>query len=66
MLMTLLLKVCQSTPPTGGIIVFLQSYGYKQTFMTKLKGSKEYQDVIATRTIFEEVKDSIEDVFGAY
>lgn len=34
--------------------------------MTKLKSSKEFEILTQKRTLFEEVKDSSEDVFGAY
>ena len=34
--------------------------------MTKLKSSKEFEILTQQRTLFEEAKDSTEDVFTAY
>jgi hypothetical protein len=51
--------VCIDTPREGGIIVFLQSYGYKEIFMDKIRKSAEkYTQISECRKIFEENKET--------
>ena len=53
------------TPKEGGVIVFLQSYGYKELFMKKLEASDLWEQIKDTRKIYDEKKDKIE-VFSLY
>jgi hypothetical protein len=48
------------TPREGGIIVFLQSYGYKEMFMNKMRksGGEKYAQISECRKIFEERKET--------
>jgi len=59
MIISVLLTACSRTPKHGGIIVFLQSYAYKTSFVSHLKVSKQCEKI--SRKIFEESKDT--DVF---
>lgn len=65
LIVNLLLTACENTPPQGGVIVFLQSYGYKQLFFKYLTKHPSFERLSTLRKLFEEAKDG-PDVFPDY
>ncbi|TNV83211.1 hypothetical protein FGO68_gene2312 [Halteria grandinella] len=61
----LILHICQNTPQEGGVIVFLQSYGFKNTFLNFLRKTEFLKFLGSSRRIFEESQDGV-DIFPEY
>ncbi|CDW73958.1 atp-dependent rna helicase [Stylonychia lemnae] len=63
----IILLSSQNTPKQAGVIVFLQSYGYKQQFLNYLKQKDDIMTQLQEeRKIFEESQDQKIDVFQEY
>ena len=65
MVIQLILKTCDCTQEQGGIIVFLQSYGYKTLFVNFLNAHSDYEKLTMRRKVYEESKEG-PDVFIEY
>eukprot|EP00347_Sterkiella_histriomuscorum_P014288 403361448 len=67
-LIDIIIKSCEVSPSDAGVIVFLQSYGYKQIFLNffRKQNEAEYEKLKEARKVYEELQNSQVDVFAEY